>query len=69
VQVSETSEQRSEADGVGKYTAAEDWPQGALTVIFAGQVITGLWVSFTVTVKEQVALAPTGNALALVYRV
>ena len=38
---------------------AEDWPQGALTVRLAGQAITGRSVSLTVTMNEQVALAPT----------
>src|SRR6478672_11666404 len=44
--------------GSGSLTRALHWPGGALTVRLAGQVRMGGWVSFTVTVKEQLTLLP-----------
>ena len=42
-------------------TVAVQDPIGVDTVMFAGQVITGAWVSFTVTVNVQVAILPTAS--------
>ena len=49
-----------------KVTLLEQAPGGAFTVRFAGQVITGGWVSFTMTVKEQVLLLPLLSRAVLV---
>jgi hypothetical protein len=38
-----------------------------LTVIFDGQVIVGFSVSFTVTVKEQVAVLPLASVTSNVF--
>ena len=48
-----------------KLTAAPQVPFAATVVMLLGQVMTGACVSFTVTVKEQVAVLPfTSVALA-----
>jgi hypothetical protein len=41
------------AEGVPTLTVASDWPDGAATVWFAGQVIVGAAAATTVTVKVQ----------------
>src|SRR5437588_114095 len=41
-----------------KATLLVHWPAAALTVMFAGQVITGPWISRTITRCWQVALLP-----------
>src|ERR1043165_2613031 len=50
--------QLSVATGALYLTTAPQIPGSVFTEIFAGQVITGGWVSFTVTVNEQVAVFP-----------
>jgi hypothetical protein len=44
--------------GVGKVTTGEQFPAEALTVMLAGQATARRSISFTVTVKKQVAVAP-----------
>src|SRR6185369_2104069 len=43
---------------VEKVTLLEQLPPAAFTVIFAGQVMTGFWLSTTVTEKLQLAVLP-----------
>jgi hypothetical protein len=70
--------QLSDADGTGNNTVAEHKPGVLLTVTGPLQVITGFWLSITVTVNEQVpvlllasvavqftVVVPTANILPL----
>jgi hypothetical protein len=49
-----------------KFTTAPHWLGSLLTVIFAGQVITGGCTSFTVTVNVQVAVLPAASVAVAV---
>jgi hypothetical protein len=51
-------EQLSDMVALGTATVAVQTPASALPVMFAGQVITGAWLSVTVTVKLHVAVFP-----------
>jgi hypothetical protein len=46
---------------------AEQSPASLLTVMLEGQVIVGSSVSFTVTVKEQVAVLPLASVTSKVF--
>jgi hypothetical protein len=77
--VTEETLQLSLAVGEPRLTlVAKHWPELVLTVTLAGHVIDGAWLSWTVTVKLQVAVlpdpsvtlnvfvvTPTGNAAPL----
>ena len=55
--------QLSVAPGSGKVTTAHELLiVGVTAVLLSGQVIAGGWVSFTLTVKEQVAVLPEESA-------
>src|SRR5687767_2543955 len=54
--------QLSAAVGLGTAMVAVHTPAPVLATILAGQVIVGACVSFTVTVKEQVAVLPAASA-------
>jgi hypothetical protein len=49
-----------------KVTLLEHRPAAALTVMFAGHMITGAWVSRTVTVNVQVLVLPAASIAVLV---
>src|SRR4029453_11737547 len=63
-------EQLSVPTGAVKLTTAPQVPASLLTVMFAGQLIDGGVVSFTVTLKLHVAVSPapsvTSNVLTVV---
>ncbi len=42
-------------------TTAEHWPMDAVVVMFDGQLIAGVCVSLTVTVKGQFAMLPEAS--------
>src|SRR3712207_3922748 len=56
-----TPEQLSVAVAVPGFTVAAHWPGSLFTVSDAGQVIDGGSTSLTVTVKLQLAVAPTAS--------
>ena len=56
--------QLSLAAGNAKFTNAPHWPGELLTVMLAGQVMVGAWVSFTRTTNEQVP--PPGSVATTV---
>ena len=65
--VEEANAQLSLKVGAAKVTTAPQTPASLLTVIFDGQVATGSSVSFTVTVKEQVAVLPEASVTKKVF--
>ena len=61
VQVKTVTAQLSDVTGLGVATEATHEPAPTLAVMLAGQVMVGLMLSTTVTVKEQVALLPAAS--------
>jgi hypothetical protein len=62
----DTTEQLSAAVGAGTVTLLVQVPAVVNTLIFAGQVIVGLILSFKVTLKEQVAALPLASVAVMV---
>src|SRR5438874_9758404 len=58
LQLTVTPEQLSVAIAAAKLTFWLHWPGAVLVTTLAVQVITGSWVSFTVTVNIQLAVFP-----------
>src|SRR5437762_1302746 len=62
LQLTVTPEQLSVATGDAKLTFWLHWPGAVLVTMPPGQVITGNWVSFTVTLNMQLALFPLASS-------